>query len=370
MSDHAKITHDLKEAVGSDLPSIEEVLAAVDKQGIKSFSGGEESEEASSESEEKIIHKAEDEGESEEESEESTEEEEEQSSDEGADDDGEDDEEDGESEEEPEQKASSREYVEFLQRKRELERRQQEMQGSVSKEKAEIEQKMAELKKLQEQVTQQKPKSPMDALTQFGWSYEDVTKQQLAGWEEPEVDPVDQKLQPIQKELAETREQLQQALTKLNEREAKERDSEYKQAYSETISAIKGVVDQNTEQYDYISTIGQEALDTVNNLILHYYTEKGIMLDITQACDIVEKDYEELYHNRLAKSKKLQKVLGASKSQDSSKNAAEKDGSKSKKRKTLTNKGGKPATVKPKLDEMPAHKAQQEMAKMLIFHDD
>jgi hypothetical protein len=150
-----------------------------------------------------------------------------------------------------------------------------------------------------------KPKSPMDALKQFGFSYADATNQIVGGWKEPEVDPLDERLRPVQEKLSAV-ERLEAKLAQMEQEAAQAKQNA---AYEQAMSAISSTIEEGGEKYEYIQKLGDQAVDLVRDTIVEYYKEHKKMLDYSEACDIVEEWYENNVVSQLLSTKKVQSRL-------------------------------------------------------------
>jgi hypothetical protein len=147
-------------------------------------------------------------------------------------------------------------------------------------------------------------KRPLDALKELGYTYSDVTQDLLGNYKEPEVDPIDEKLKPI-KERWDKFESTGEALAKeVEQLKAQLVMKEQQETYKQVIGEIKGVL-SDTESYELTNAMGDEGLQLVQEVILEYFKQNETILDYKEACDIVEKYYEDEIMNRVLNTKKL-----------------------------------------------------------------
>jgi hypothetical protein len=131
------------------------------------------------------------------------------------------------------------------------------------------------------------PKSALEALKQYGFKYSDATEEVIHGRKEPEVDPLDARFKPLQEKLGAV-ERLEQKLAQMEQAAAaKEQAVQYEAAMAQ--------IDQELTSGDYqiARALGDQARDLVRDTIVEYYNVNQKMLDYSEACDIVEKWYDE-----------------------------------------------------------------------------
>lgn len=261
----------------------------------------------------------------------------------------------------PVARPSSSQYVDFLERQREI----NERAHTLDTRKIEAEDRV---KALQEELdafkSKPKPQSPMEALRAQGYTYEEATEQILGGWEPPKVDPVDEKVGAVQSELAKTQELVQQLTAKLQEREQADLQARALQAKEAVLGDIREISSES--EFEYLNSVGDAAYEAVNNLMLEYYNTYKTALDIKDACAIIDEQYAQMFGG-LFKSEKLLKAQGLSKA--AVENEQKQEAAKPAARKTLTNKRTASAPARNQVDSMSNLEAQDEVAKMLVFKD-
>lgn len=260
----------------------------------------------------------------------------------------------------PVERPSSSQYVDFLERQREI----NEREHTLDTRKVEAEDRVKALQdELEALKGAPKPKSPMEALRSQGYTYEEATEQILGGWKEPEVDPVDEKVGAVKAELAETQKLVQQLTQKLQEREQQDLHARAQQAKENTISMIRDVSAE--ADFAYINSVGDAGYEAVNDLMVEYWNTYKTALDIKDACAIIDEQYEKMFGG-LFQSEKLLKARGLSKV---AQNEPKQKEAPKVERKTLTNKRTASAPARNQVDGMSNLEAQDEIAKMLVFKD-
>lgn len=131
------------------------------------------------------------------------------------------------------------------------------------------------------------PKSPLDLLQEHGFKYADATEQVIRGWKAPEVDPLEERLKPLNERLSSVDSLAQEIKSLKDQLAAKEQATAYNQAMDEINEAV------NSGQYEFVQALGDQAVDLVRDTIVEYYKVNQKMLDYSEACDIVERWYDE-----------------------------------------------------------------------------
>lgn len=190
----------------------------------------------------------------------------------------------------------SSKFAALSRRERELRAREREFEDRAKaaeerqKQEKEIESKLSQLKK-----------APLKVLKELGLSYADITQDALGAYEEPKVDPVEERFKTVETSLSkidEVEAKLEARFNQLAEREAN-------LAMTELMTTIKDTA--KDEKYEMIRTMSdQGSYELVRDVIQEYWSEHEQVLDFDEACDIVEKYYEEAFLEKFAKTRKLQ----------------------------------------------------------------
>lgn len=168
-----------------------------------------------------------------------------------------------------------------------------------------------------------KKRRPLEALKELGYTYQDVTQDVLGGYEEPKLDPVDEKLNPVKdlvdktsKENEELRKQIQE-IREAREQELRQRD------YEKAMNSIRDTI-KDTEKFELINAMGEEAVEMIRDTVVEYWKTHKEELSLLEAAEMVEKYLDERYVSPLTKTKKLQsRVPQAASTQSVSKEAKE-----------------------------------------------
>lgn len=158
--------------------------------------------------------------------------------------------------------------------------------------------------------------SPYKLLKEQGLTLQDVINDSLNQYEAPKEDPVAElakKLEALEKAPNSKVEALEKQVSDLiNELQ----DREYKTAITEVEQNITETVVSAPEKYELMSAYGDEAIDLAKGVIREYFkktheeTGAGKLLSYEEACDIVEKHYEDESLERVLKTKKARSRLG------------------------------------------------------------
>lgn len=150
-----------------------------------------------------------------------------------------------------------------------------------------------------------KKRRPLEALKELGYTYQDVTQDVLGGYEEPKLDPVDEKLNPV-KELVDKTSKENEELRKQLEQLRQEREQEKNQRNYETaMNSIRDTI-KDTEKYELINAMGEEAVEMIRDTVVEYWKTHKEELSLAEAADMVEKYLDDRYVSKLTKTKKLQ----------------------------------------------------------------
>lgn len=203
------------------------------------------------------------------------------------------------------------------------------------------------------------PKNPMEALKKYGFKYSDATEMVLGNYKEPEVDPLDARLKPISDKLS----AVEKLEAKLAQLEAAAAAKEQSQAYEAAMSQIDEAIGSGS--YEFVQALGEQARDLVRDTIVEYYNVNQKMLDYSEACDIVEKWYDENVVAPILNTAKVKSRLAPPQKPTPTQPSAP----KKPERTTLTNSlnAGGQATID--IDKLPKDQALAELAKRLKYID-
>lgn len=250
--------------------------------------------------------------------------------------------------------ALSRQEKELRQKQQEISKRNQDFEARIKDIEAR-EAKFTELKK-----------SPLKTLKELGLSYTDLTQDAIGSYKEVEVDPATQKFNEFEQRLSKV-DKLEAELTKkFAELDAKEATMALRQV---TDSIRETAAD---EKYELIQTVGEDAITLVKDVMSEYWVQHQKVLDYPEACDIVEKYYDD-YFDKLAKTRKIKSRFetkpvvtpqGSPKT-PTAQGKSEVKGPIS----TLTHSQASAAQASVDVDKLPKHEALAYLARQLKFHD-
>jgi hypothetical protein len=160
--------------------------------------------------------------------------------------------------------------------------------------------------KEQEQILADLRTNPAKKLKELGITQEDIVMSQLGA--EPE------KLEPtVEEKLAALEEQQKIKLEELGEKiklyEQRIADQEMAELKNQVMAAITETIEGHPDDFELIAQFGQAGKDLVNEVMIHHYEKYRKPLDIRQACDIVEKHYEETVVKPIMGAKKVKSWL-------------------------------------------------------------
>jgi hypothetical protein len=245
--------------------------------------------------------------------------------------------------------ALSRQERELRQRKQEADRREAELANRI--------------KALEEQQSGKKEKlSPYKLLREHGYNMQDAVNDSIGQFEEPKADPVEQRFSSIAEELAAVKRQLA-------EKTQQDNDKEYQQAIRVVEDTIEDTVKANPDKYELTAQFGKEAVDLVKEVMREYFTEHQKLLDYSEACDIVEKHYEEEVMSRLVSTKKVQSRFAASNTESSKPAPSKQESPKaaSKAPNTLSHQSTTVSQAKVDVDKLDRDDALSLLAKQLKY---
>lgn len=149
-----------------------------------------------------------------------------------------------------------------------------------------------------------KKRRPLDALKELGYTYQDVTQDVLGGYEEPKLDPVDEKLNPVKAQIDKTvkeNEELRKELQAI--KDARQHDIDTRN-YERGMTAIRDAV-KDAEKYELINTMGEEAVEMIRDTVVEYWRTHKEELSLAEAADMVEEYYDKQYLSKLTNTNKL-----------------------------------------------------------------
>lgn len=206
-----------------------------------------------------------------------------------------------------------------------------------------------------------RPASALEALKQFGFKYSDATDEVITGRATPVApeDPLDARLRPISEKL-DTVAKLEAKLAAL---EAAAAQKEQNAAYDSAMAQIDEAI--GSGGYEFVQALGDQARDLVRDTIVEYYNVNQKMLDYSEACDIVEKWYDENVVAPILNTAKVKSRLAPPPKPTPTQSSPQ----KKPERTTLTNSlstGGQ-ATID--LDKMSKDEAIAHLSKKILFID-
>lgn len=208
--------------------------------------------------------------------------------------------------------------------------------------------------------------NPLELLKEAGLTYADVTAAMLGQHKPKEPDPVDLKLdervKPLSDDLAElkkAKDEITQALQELQAHRVEIAKREVRQAIEAT--AKDG-------GFEYINALGTEAYTLVEDVIAQYYKKHKRILNYNEACDKVERYYEERAQKLLATSKVQSRFASASTPQKTQ--TPQRTSPPAKESKTLTQSLSQGTRAKPDVDKMSNRDALEFLASTLKYVKD
>lgn len=151
-------------------------------------------------------------------------------------------------------------------------------------------------------------RNPIQLLKEHGYSYQDATEAVLGNYKEPEEDPVDAKLKPYNERFSQYESNTEALKSQLEDLKSQIFQREQQDAYKTVMGEIKTAL-KDTERYELINAIGEDAESMVRDVIGEYARVHKRWMDYNEACDIVEKHYEDAYLSRLSGTKKFTSKL-------------------------------------------------------------
>ncbi len=212
-------------------------------------------------------------------------------------------------------------------------------------------------------------KHPLELLKEHGYSYADATQAVLGNYKTPEVDPivskVDEKLNPLTEQMTQLREAQEQINSSLQELQKHRVEI----AQREVRQAIESTAKDNG--FDFIVAAGDEAYGLVQDVITAFYQKHKRILNYNEACDRVEKYYQERF-DKLAAAPKVQSrfVPSATQSKVTVKPIGSVPVKSAKESKTLTQSLNTSARAKTDIDSLSRNDALAELATRLRYIPD
>lgn len=260
---------------------------------------------------------------------------------------------------EPPKDISSSRFAALARKEKDIRAREAQMETRLKEAEARLSA-VSEKETALKNVTQ----NPLEALRKLGISYADITQAALGQYKAPEEDPVDAKLNPLKSRFDKyesNSEGLAREVEALkNQLAQKEQQTQY-----DTIMRDIRTASSDPEKYELIGAMGNEAIDLVRDTVFEYYNLHKKMLDYSEACDIVEKYYEDEFIGRLANTNKLkQRVQPAPKPTAETKLSAKE---KPRESATLTNKLSSAPEANVDIDKLSKKEALEYLARKLKF---
>lgn len=206
--------------------------------------------------------------------------------------------------------------------------------------------------------------NPLEALKEAGLTLSDVLNASYGKYEAPAEDPLDVKLKPLLERTGKAETQAESLLRQVEELKNQIAGKEQAEQYDRVMTGIGHTVSTGGDKYELISTMGDDAINLVRDVMVEYWKVNQKVLDYSEACDIVEKDLEERYLSPLSKTKKLQSRLGP---QTAPKLAPSPDQKLKEPSSTLTNKLETAPQVNTDIDKMSKKEAIDYLTKKLQF---
>lgn len=148
-------------------------------------------------------------------------------------------------------------------------------------------------------------KDPLGFMKAHGLSTQDLISSMYGNYKAPEVDPVDAKIQPHVAKMDGVSAELEALKAQLASFQAAQAESQQRQQYEEVMTGLKGAVEADKAKYELVHAFGDEGLDLARDVMVEYYRQHQRLLDYSEACDLVEKHYEEKVIDRLAGTNKI-----------------------------------------------------------------
>ena len=223
---------------------------------------------------------------------------------------------------------------------------------------ANIEKPKVEEKKIDIPFEKRFKQDPFKALEDIGLPYDKLTELAL---NDRQLTP-DMQLERLRDELENGyKSKFEQLEKRLNEKEQNEKRARYDNIQKNYINKVKGFVDTNSEEYEFIKANNAEQV--VYDVVESHYKESGKILTIKEAADAVESHLEE-EAEKLLKLNKVGKRLQAYMEQQN-----KPEESTIPKPVTLTNAHSQQQADEPDKQMLSDEESKREIAKMLRWID-
>lgn len=269
--------------------------------------------------------------------------------------------------EEPKRDAAASKFAALARREkqaREAEDRIAQMQSQMAQQQQAFQKQMDELTAKQTQLSQ--VKNPLDVLKAHGFSYQDVTQAAVGAYEAPAPDPIDEKirgsLDPVQAKLTEIESKSKKLDEALAQIQAERAEYQRQQRNSQILDAAsKG-------GYELVATMGEEAFDLVQNVMLVYQEKHQRALSFEEACDTVETYYQS-YADKFLGTQKIKSRFAPPAPSVPTKQSKPQVPEAKESPKTLTQSLTQGTRAKTNFDELSKHEALERLATQLRFQD-
>lgn len=263
-----------------------------------------------------------------------------------------------EEEKKPEKKdPMSAKFAAIARREKEIRAREREIENRAK----EAEDRIAAIKQKEDRFQTLK-KSPLKVLKEeFGLSMADIVQDSLGNYKEEEKDPTTQRFETLEQKLSKLDELEKTIEARFGELRAREQAA----AMEQVMDNIRETA--NSGGYEYIQAVGDEAYGLVRDVMKEYQIQHKKLLDYSEACDIVEKHYEESLVEKLLSTQKAKSRYKPAEKSESS--APSKPAKKEvKEPTTLTNQlnASNQATID--IDKMSRTEAIAHLSKQLKFN--
>lgn len=255
---------------------------------------------------------------------------------------------------------ASSKFAALARKEKEIQRREKDMERRLK----EIEARTGAVNE-KETAVQRFKQDPIKAMKDLGLSYADITQAVLGNYKAPEEDPLDLKLKPVQQRFDKYESDSEKLTRTVEELKQQLAAKEQREQYATVMNGIKTAI-TDTEKYELIHTMGDEALDLVKDTMVEYWNQHQKMLDYSEACDIVEGYYEENFLSKLAKTKKLGSRLTPAAKPATKQSTTPKE---VREPRTLNNRLSSAPEANVDIDKLPKHEALAYLAKKLQFID-
>lgn len=262
---------------------------------------------------------------------------------------------------EPKRDPVSKQFAALSRQEKEL----RQMKADLERRMAEMENREKSLKQRDEEWESNR-KSPYKVLKTLGYTAQDVINDATGMFTPPAEDPVDSRFKTMEETQAKLAKENQELRERLEQKLAADSEAEYERAIRIVEETIDDTFSAAPEKYELSLQFGAEARELAKEVMREYHKEYDKLLDYSEACDIVEKHYEDEVLSRLSSTKKAQSRLGAKESKAPAKQVPSKEASKP--ITTLSNSASDAAQAKVDLDKLPKEDVLSVLARQLKFH--